>query len=98
MKYGVILELSVMILIALLALGLISHPDLFCYASLIAVVGGAVLLVVARWPLYRQRRFFEFGNKDLDRKHWMMCQAAYLFLWIGICFALVLLLILRRMA
>ena len=42
-----------------------------------AGVLGAVLLFVARLPLYKQRRFWTFGPMQLDRKHhriyWLAC-------------------------
>lgn len=42
-----------------------------------AGVVGAVLLFVARLPLYKQRRFWTIGPMQLDRKHrrvyWLAC-------------------------
>ena len=41
---------------------------------------GVVLLFFARWPLYRQRRFFVFGARELCGVHKRLYYAAYLFI------------------
>ena len=41
---------------------------------------GVVLLFFARLPLYRQRRFFVFGARELSGFHKRLYYAAYLFL------------------
>jgi len=42
-----------------------------------AGVLGAVLLFVARIPLYKQRRFWTFGTKQLDQTHRRIYWLAY---------------------
>lgn len=76
-----------MVLICLLSAGLLAHPVPFGYASLAMMVGGACLLALARWPLLRQRRFFEFGSGTLDKRHRMMYHMAYLAIWVGVILA-----------
>ncbi|HZM01577.1 MAG TPA: hypothetical protein VFC44_01015 [Candidatus Saccharimonadales bacterium] len=54
-----------------------------------AGVLGAILLFVARLPLYKQRRFWVFGPRQLDRKHrriyWVACiLVAVGLLWLGV--------------
>ena len=44
-----------------------------------AGVIGAVLLFVARLPLYKQRRFWTIGPMQLDRKHRRIYWLAYAF-------------------
>jgi len=44
-----------------------------------AGVMGAVLLFIARLPLYRQRRFWTVGSEQLDRKHRRIYWLAYVF-------------------
>ena len=41
---------------------------------------GVVLLFFARLPLYRQRRFFAFGARELSGFHKRLYYAAYLFI------------------
>ena len=77
-----------LVLICLLSAGLLAHPVPFGYASLTAMVGGACLLVAARWPLYRQGRFFDFGSRNLDPTHRMIYLAAFFMVWIGVVLAL----------
>lgn len=73
-----------------LAIAVACHPVPFGYASLASMLVGACLLGAARWPLYRQRRFFSWGSKGLDRMHRTMYRCAYLMLWAGITLALLL--------
>jgi hypothetical protein len=40
---------------------------------------GIVMLFVARLPLYKQRRFFIFGPKQLDQRHRRIYWLAYVF-------------------
>jgi hypothetical protein len=51
---------------------------LFCSALGFAVVG-TVLLFLARLPLYRQRKFWTVGPRDLDQPHHRLYWLAYLF-------------------
>jgi hypothetical protein len=44
-----------------------------------AGVVGAFLLFAARLPLYKQRRFWTVGPKQLDRKHRRLYWLAYIF-------------------
>jgi len=41
---------------------------------------GAFLLSVARLPLYKQRRFWTVGPRQLDRKHRRLYWLAYIFI------------------
>jgi dipeptide/tripeptide permease len=41
---------------------------------------GAILLLVARLPLYKQRRFWTVGPTQLDRKHCRLYWLAYIFI------------------
>ena len=41
---------------------------------------GVVLLFFARLPLYRQRRFFVFGSRELSGFHKRLYYAAYVFI------------------
>lgn len=43
----------------------------------IAGFAGAILLFFARLPLYRQRRYWTFGPRELDSKHRKMYWIAY---------------------
>jgi len=45
--------------------------------GLAAGAAGAVLLFFARLPLYRQRRFWTFGPRELDRFHRRLYWLAY---------------------
>ncbi len=49
-----------------------------------AGVVGAVLLFIARVPLYRQGRFWNFGPRYLDRKHRRIYWLAYAFVSAGL--------------
>jgi hypothetical protein len=49
-----------------------------------AGVVGAALLFIARVPLYRQRRFWTFGPRYLDRKHRRIYWLAYAFVSAGL--------------
>jgi len=52
--------------------------DLFYIALVLGCVGGA-LLFLARLPLYRQHRFWEFGPRELPIFHRKLYWLAYLF-------------------
>ena len=54
--------------------------------GLAAGVVGSVLLFFARLPLYRQRRFFTFGPRELDRLHCFLYWLAYLFVVASVVF------------
>jgi hypothetical protein len=56
---------------------------------------GVALLFAARLPLYRQRRFFVFGPRELDEKHRRLYRWAYKFVGTSVCLLVLLLLILR---
>jgi drug/metabolite transporter (DMT)-like permease len=47
-------------------------------------VCGVVLLFFARLPLYRQRRFWTFGPRELDRFHRRLYWLAYLVVLVSI--------------
>ena len=54
---------------------------------------GAVLLFLARLPLYRQRVFFTFGSRLLDARHKRLYRMAYGFIGIALLLLLVVLLV-----
>jgi len=74
-------------LIAILAGGILSlisklrSGDVLAifYAALGFSGIGTILLFLARLPLYRQRRFFTFGPRALDRHHRRVYWLAYIF-------------------
>ena len=45
--------------------------------GLALAAAGVLLLGYARWPLYRQKRFFCFGSRLLDTPHRRCYRAAY---------------------
>ena len=45
--------------------------------ALALAAAGVLLLGYARWPLYRQKRFFCFGSRLLDTPHRRCYRAAY---------------------
>jgi hypothetical protein len=45
---------------------------------------GITLLFRARWPLYRQHRFWIFGPRELDQKHRRLYWVAHTFVFISI--------------
>ena len=47
--------------------------------GLAAGICGVIFLFFARLPLYRQRRFWTFGPRELDRFHRRLYWLAYLF-------------------
>jgi len=49
------------------------------YSALGLAVIGTVLLFFARFPLYRQHRFWTAGPRELDRNHRRLYWLAYLF-------------------
>jgi hypothetical protein len=53
-------------------------------AGLAAGACGVILLFFARLPLYRQRRFFTFGPRELDRSHCRLYWLAYLFILVSV--------------
>ena len=53
--------------------------SLFHFALFLGGIG-AVLLFLARLPLYRQRRFFTLGPRSLSGIHRKLYYAAYLFI------------------
>ena len=54
------------------------------WVGMAAGVLGIVLLFVARLPLYRQRRFWTFGPRALDRFHRRLYWLAYLVVLVSI--------------
>ncbi len=54
-------------------------PTMLYIAVVLAAVG-IVLLFIARFPLYRQRRFFSLGPGALDPKHRRIYWWAYVFI------------------
>jgi hypothetical protein len=67
-----------------------SPVPLICLMAAVCGVTGLMLLGRARFPLYRQRRFFTFGCAALDEAHRKLYRRAYC--WIGCCMALLLVL------
>ena len=64
--------------------------------GLALAVAGVLLLGYARWPLYRQKRFFCFGSRLLDAPHRRCYRAAYVLIIAAILLLLVVLAKLRR--
>jgi hypothetical protein len=56
------------------------------FSGLGAGACGIILLFLARLPLYRQRRFWAFGPRELDRFHRRLHWLAYFFLIASILF------------
>ncbi len=56
---------------------------LYCTALGVAIVG-IVLILIARLPLYRQRRFWTFGPGTLDRNHRRLYWLGYVFFVVSI--------------
>jgi len=54
------------------------------WVGVAAGVFGIVLLFLARLPLYRQRRFWTFGPRELDRFHRGLYWLAYLVVLVSI--------------
>jgi len=54
-------------------------PTLFIVAVVMGLIGTG-LLFVARLPLYRQRKFFSIGPRELDARHRKLYKAAYFFI------------------
>jgi hypothetical protein len=48
------------------------------YTALGFACSGTILLLLARLPLYRQRRFWTFGPRELDQFHRRLYWLAYL--------------------
>ena len=63
----------------------------FVYLGAVFAVVGVILLVVARLPLYRQRRFFSIGPGPLDLSHRRLYWRGYAFILVGILFLTVVL-------
>jgi hypothetical protein len=75
---GVIAGLTAMLLLSATSLRNMDVARLF-WAGLGTGIFGVVLLFLARLPLYRQRRFWTFGPRELDRSHRRLYWLAYLF-------------------
>jgi len=54
-------------------------PTLFIVAVGMGLIGTG-LLFAARLPLYRQRKFFSIGPRELDACHRKLYKAAYIFI------------------
>ena len=52
--------------------------------GLMSGVMGVGFLFRARWPLYRQHRFWTFGPRELDQKHRRLYWLAHAFVFISI--------------
>ncbi len=50
---------------------------------------GVVVLFLARWPLYQQRRFWTFGPRELDRSHRRLYWIAHTFVFVSIVLLLI---------
>ena len=61
------------------------------YIALGTAITGAVLLFFARLPLYRQRKFFTVGPKELKGVHWALYYCAYILIVPSVIFLLVVL-------
>jgi len=59
------------------------------YTALGCGVVGIVLLFFARLPLYRRRRFWTVGPRELDRFHRKLYKLAYVFVVLSILLLLV---------
>jgi hypothetical protein len=68
---------------------------LLLYMAFALGVVGIVLLAFAKMPLYRQRRFFTFGSRALDKGHRRLYHWAYRFIGVSVVLLLFLLLALR---
>jgi hypothetical protein len=69
--------LAAMILLSITSFRGMDITRLF-WAGLAAGISGVILLFLARLPLYRQRRFWTFGSRGLDRFHRRLYWLAYL--------------------
>ena len=63
--------------------------------GLISGAFGIGVLFLARWPLYRQRRFWTFGPRELDRTHRRLYWVAHVLILVSIALLLVVWLRLR---
>jgi len=68
---------------------IMAHPVPFGWASLVLMAAGALLLAVARWPLYRERRFLAVGNSHLHGWYRRVYYIAHILLWAGIILGLI---------
>jgi hypothetical protein len=69
--------LSAMLLPSITSLQRMDITRLF-WVGFAAGISGVILLFFARLPLYRQRRFWTFGPRELDRFHRRLYWSAYL--------------------
>lgn len=86
-----IAALGGMVVPGLMAAGNKGDMTLFWIAACLACIG-VVILFLARRPLYRERRYWQFGPRGLDALHKRLYLWAWCFLGVGI-FLLSLLLI-----
>ena len=80
---AVILVLSAMLLPSITSLRGVGTTRLF-WLGLTAGMIGIVLLFFARLPLYRQRRFWTFGPRELDNCHRRLYWLAYVVVLVSI--------------
>jgi hypothetical protein len=78
----------------LFSAGRTGDSTLIWFALALATIG-TLLLFAARLPLYKQRRFFVFGPRELDEKHRQLYWRAYKFIGASVGLLLLLLLMLR---
>jgi hypothetical protein len=60
------------------------NPFRLFFLGLFSGTFGITVLFRARWPLYRQHRFWTFGPRDLDQKHRRLYWIAHAFVFISI--------------
>ena len=80
---AVILVLSAMLLPPISSLRGVDSARLF-WIGLTAGIIGIVFLFFARLPLYRRRRFWTFGPRELDSFHRRLYWLAYLIVLVSI--------------
>ena len=54
------------------------------WIALASALAGVVLLFVAKWPLYRQGRYFTFGSKALAEERRWIYRIAYVLVSAGV--------------
>jgi hypothetical protein len=80
---AVIAILAASLLPTITSLHRVDVTSLFWF-GLVAGVFGIILLFFARLPLYRQRRFFAFGPRELDRFHRRLYWLSYLVVLVSV--------------
>jgi len=77
------------VLIPILAGARQGDLTLFWIALALALVG-IVLLFIAKWPLYRQGKYFSFGSKGLQESRRKVYWTAYVFIGVSLLTTLLL--------